>query len=68
MYKDIWSPFAGQELDVKIEPMNPRDAYAVATLIDDVVVGHMPIDFSRISSTTQKAQNSFVQHSVINKR
>ena len=49
MYKDILSPFLGQELDVKIEPMNPRDAYAVTTLIDDVVVGHVPIDFNKIS-------------------
>lgn len=52
VYKDIWSPFVGQEIDVKIEPMNPRDAYAVATLIDYivyVVVGHVPIDFSKIS-------------------
>ena len=49
VYKDIWTPFVGQELDVKTEATNPRDVFAVATTLDDNVVGHLPIEISKVA-------------------
>ena len=50
VYREIWNPFVGQELDVKTEPTNPRDMYAVAIILNaHTVVGHVPIEFGKVA-------------------
>ena len=41
-YKDLWTPHLGQSLATKAETTNPLDRFAVAVLLDDDVVGHLP--------------------------
>lgn len=41
-YKDLWTPHLGQSLATKAETINPLDRFAVAVLLDDDVVGHLP--------------------------
>lgn len=42
IYKDIWTPYVGEELFVQTEDENEHDEHAVAIIKDDCVVGHMP--------------------------
>ena len=42
IYKDIWSPTAGEELACASENSNTKDPYAVAVTRDSTVVGHIP--------------------------
>ena len=48
VYKLHWIPVLGQELEVQAEPDNTHDPRAVATCLDGNVVGHLPIEFSRV--------------------
>ena len=41
VYKDIWIPEIGESLDVKMEPNNPVDKYAVCTRKAGKIVGHL---------------------------
>ena len=42
-YHAIWNPVIGEELQLKREPENTRDGYAVAVVKpDSCVVGHLP--------------------------
>ena len=49
VYKSIWTPIVGQELDVRAEANNVRDSRAVATFLGGRVVGHLPIEFSNVA-------------------
>lgn len=49
VYKLHWIPVLGQELEVQAEPDNTHDPRAVATCLDGNVVGHLPIEFSRVA-------------------
>ena len=42
VFKRICTPVNGQLLQVRAETGNERDAYAVAMVHDDTIVGHMP--------------------------
>ena len=42
IYKEIWNPFIGEELQCKMEHGNIHDIYAVAVTREDIVVGHLP--------------------------
>ena len=42
IYKAIWTPVIGEELDVQTEDSNHHDQHAVAVVKDGVVIGHMP--------------------------
>ena len=48
VYKESWNPFIGEELDCRHELSNPADTYAVATMRDAAVVGHIPRKISAI--------------------
>ena len=47
VFKRIWTPVNGQLLQVRAETGNERDPYAVATVHDDTIVGHVPREISR---------------------
>ena len=42
VYKAIWTPVIGEELEVRTEDDNDHDQHAVAVVKDGVVIGHMP--------------------------
>ena len=46
IYKEIWNPFIGEELQCKMEHGNIHDIYAVAVTREDIVVGHLPRNIS----------------------
>ena len=58
-YKKVWTPTLGEMLQLKVEPMNPRDQFAVAVIyLDGMVVGHIPKHASRaVSFFLKKAGN-----------
>ena len=41
-YKDSWAPVLGETLLVLRETTNPKDKNAVAVLIEETIVGHVP--------------------------
>ena len=42
VYKDDWTPDIGDGFDGRIEKENRFDQYAVAVIVRDNVVGHVP--------------------------
>ena len=42
VYKDDWTPDVGDRFDGRIEKENRFDRYAVAVVVRDSVVGHVP--------------------------
>lgn len=49
-YKDIWQPDVGEELRCQREVGNLVDAFAVAVMREETVVGHVPKKISSICS------------------
>ena len=41
MYKDIWTPKQGKQLDVLMKPDNQMDKFAVCVKINETIVGHL---------------------------
>ena len=41
VYKDIWTPKQGEQLDVLMEPDNQMDKFAVCVKINEKIVGHL---------------------------
>ena len=41
-YMDVWNPVQGLTLLLKRKPTNDRDKNAVAVLLEDQIVGHVP--------------------------
>ena len=50
MYREIWDAAIGEVLVCERDPHNVEDRYAVAVKKDDVVIGHLPRNFSRVCS------------------
>ena len=48
VYKDIWTPFIGEVLRVEQETHNVQDRFAVAVVKDNITVGHVPREVSRL--------------------
>ena len=46
--KAIWNPVIGKELVCEQETDNNKDSCAVAVKLDDIIVGHVPQEISRI--------------------
>ena len=42
VYKQVWTPVVGQQLQVEAETGNVHDPHAVCTIHAGVIVGHMP--------------------------
>lgn len=49
IYKFVWTPVIGEELQTKLEQNNEHDRHAVAVMRDDQIVGHLPRSISRVS-------------------
>ena len=49
VFKVTWTPWTGQMLQVRTEAGNAQNRYAVAILLDDVIVGRVPCEFSQIA-------------------
>ena len=47
MYKAIWNPEIGEELEVLPENNNKHDLYAVSVLKNGDIVGHVPRELSK---------------------
>ncbi len=45
-YMHIWDPFVGQDLLLRREPNNSHDIHAVAVVLDDQIVGHVPYNIA----------------------
>lgn len=48
IYKDLWTPTIGEELQTVQELDNHHDPFAVAVVKEGVTVGHIPRDISRV--------------------
>ena len=48
MYKDVWTPFLGEELCCEREQSNPRDKHAVKVVKNTETVGIVPRAIPRI--------------------
>ena len=47
IYKDIWTPFIGEQLDLQHELNNAYDRYAVTIIKKDEIVGRVPRELAR---------------------
>ena len=63
VYKDTWIPKEGEQLDVFMEPDNPKDKFAVCVKVNKIVVGHKKV----LREDLQKQSFSFcgVIHTLI---
>ena len=50
VYKDMWTPFIGEELVLRREPDDVKDRSAVAVVKDGQIVGHIPFNISAVVS------------------
>lgn len=48
VYRNIWTPNEGEELTTKRENDNLFDKYAISVLKDNIVVGHVPKEISKL--------------------
>lgn len=63
-YQHVRSPEMGERLECVREPLNTKDAYAVAMTKNDVVVGHVPHNISTPCSIFLRKGGSI--HSIVN--
>ena len=47
IYKDIWTPFIGEQLDLQHDLNNACDRYAVTIIKKDEIVGRVPRELAR---------------------
>ena len=67
--KDIWTPKVGDEnFCFKSESENQHDKFAVAILLEENVVGHVPINLSKIFHQFLKISNCTIGCKVTGKR
>ena len=52
MYKDDWPPSVGDEFELEKEELNRHDRYSVAIKVSCDIVGHVPREFSKLSTTS----------------
>ncbi len=51
VYQEVWTPYVGEIITSKRQPLNVKDRYAVSTpKMDGEVVGHLPRKVSKIFS------------------
>ena len=44
VFKEVWRPRGGDKFCLQMEKFNPYDRYAVAIVMDEETVGHVPIE------------------------
>lgn len=50
IYHSYWTPVSGEILSTELDYLNPHDIYAVAIKKDNIIVGHVPRDQSKVCS------------------
>ncbi len=60
IYKNIWSPTAGEELACARENSNTKDPYAIAVTRDSTVVDHVPRKLSATCVLFSRMQGTIV--------
>ena len=50
VYKKIWTPYVGEQLDCQHEKGNTHDKHAMAIKKEAIIVGHVPKSTSQISA------------------
>ena len=59
IYKNVWEPTEGEVLELRGEPSNPKDRFAIAVCHGDEVVGHVPFNLvPTLSRFLQRECNS----------
>ena len=48
IYCNIWDVLIGEEVGLVREPLNEYDRCTVAVIKDDVIIGHLPLNISRV--------------------
>ena len=66
VYKQSWDPVVGRRYQCVVEEKNEHDEYAVA-VIDDGVVGHIPLRLSKIMTMFLKLTGSYIEAEVTGK-
>ena len=68
VFREVWSPVEGEELECEREPGNSSDPYAVAVMKGNIVVGHVPrVMSSACSLFLEKPGYYFLCHSCLKK-
>lgn len=68
-YMDIWTPKVGDEnFCLKSENENPHDKFAVAILLEEQIVGHVPKNLSKIFHQFMRIPNCTISCKVTGKR
>ena len=67
MYQSEWTPALGEELGCQREEDNASDPYAVAVMRRNVIVGHVPMSISAISSLFLR-RNGSIQCTITGER
>ena len=68
-YMDIWTPkFGDENLFLKSENENTHDKFAVAILLEEQIVGHVPKNLSKIFHQFMKIPNCTISCKVTGKR
>ena len=58
VFKNIWTPTIGEDLRVTAESDNTFDEFAMAVCKDNIVVGHVPRELSRVCWYILQRRNS----------
>ena len=48
VFKEVWSPRRGDKFYLQVEEFNRCDRYAVAIVVDEETVGHVPREVSKL--------------------
>ena len=59
VYHNYWTPMMGEILSTEIDPLNPHNGTAVTVKDDGLIVGHVPMEHSKIQE--QNMQNYAVR-------
>ena len=58
VYRTYWTPKIGQILTTTRDKLNINDRYAISVLEDNVIIGHLPKEISKICSYFLKRNGS----------
>jgi len=59
-YCNIWDAVIGKEVECVREPLNENDRYAVVVIKDDIIIGHLPRNISRVCSLFLRRGGSII--------
>ena len=56
VYRVVWTPYIGEQLDCALDSGNSKDPFAVAVQKDGETIGHVPRTISCVSSLCKGAE------------